>query len=207
MRPCPVCNSPKRVLLLSPYDHPEWELFRCFCGMLYADSKKATEESVNEFYRKVYKTDDNAYSMNRLNSLADFLKKNCYSPFMDIGGKDRKLSSRIPGMEVSDAGDLLSKEYVTIVLSHTLEHVYWMPTMMGKIKANLVKGGSVVVELPIWYGDEDVKVHDFHFQHCNKFTSSKLQELFYRNGFNVLSSVEIDPYREYKCHRLVACYG
>jgi len=203
MRPCPICESPRRELLATRYDSKEWELFRCKCGMLYLDAAVATEESVNQFYLNGYKSNDGAPAIPRLDSLAMFILDVCLPPMMDIGGTDGELAKRVP-MDVSGAGDMFTKQYATFILSHTLEHVYNVPGMMTKIKDHILPRGLVVVEVPIWKTDSDVLAYDRHFQHVNKFTPDKLEELFEKYGFSIELSGYLPRYIEYDCYRLLA---
>jgi len=206
MRDCPICESPERELLLAKYASPqEWELFRCQCGMLYVDSVGATEASVNHYYLTNYESKDGAPAFLRLDSLALFIFENCKSPMMDIGGMDGELMSRVP-MDVSGAGDSFTKQYATFILSHTLEHVYNVSGMMKSIKDHILPGGQVVVEVPIWAKGEDFRKYDYHFQHVNKFTPDKLEELFIRHGFTVELSGFLPRYTTYNCYRLLARY-
>lgn len=206
MRTCPICEEPKRELICTRYDSRDWELFRCKCGMQYLDSEKATEESVNNFYLNGYQSNDGQPAIARLDSLALFILENCQPPMMDIGGLDNELSKRVP-MDVSGAGDSFTRQYATFVISHTLEHVYNVPGMMRNIKAHIFKRGLVVVEVPIWKRNSDVLRYDYHFQHVNKFTPNKLEELFTRHGFGVEYSGFLPFYIEYNCYRLMARYG
>jgi hypothetical protein len=155
------------------------------------------------YYKTVYATDDDELSVERLDSLAKYLQDNCKMPLLDIGGMDKKLAGRIP-MLTSGAGDKLVGMYETVILSHTLEHVYDTYALVSEIKNHLVSGGKVVVEVPIWDETTDPNVYDRHWEHCNKFTVRNLQRLFVDNGFLILASVPLPDYREYHCHRLVA---
>jgi len=206
MRPCPICESPKRDLLATRYDSKEWELFRCKCGMLYLDAMAATEQTVNNYYLANYQSNDGEPAIARLDSLAMFIREICLPPMMDIGGTDGELAKRVP-MDVSGAGDVFTKQCATFILSHTLEHVYNVPGMMQKIKEHILPGGLVVVEVPIWKGNEDPAKYDHHFQHVQKFTSDKLEELFRKHGFTVELSGALPFYIEYNCWRLAARYA
>jgi hypothetical protein len=206
MRTCPICDSPKRELIVPKYDSKEWELFRCECEMLYADSMSATEQTVNNYYLTNYQSNDGAPADLRLDSLAVFIRKTCLPPMMDVGGTDGKLASRVP-MDVSGAGDDFTKQYSTFVLSHTLEHVYNVSGMIENIKRHIMYEGLVVVEVPIWKVDENHMKYDYHHQHINKFAPDKLEELFVRHGFSIELSGAIPFYIEYNCWRLVARCG
>lgn len=207
MRSCPICESSRRETILKKYNSTVWELYRCKCGMLYCDSPDATEEGMNNFYINNYQSSDGAPAIPRLESLAAFVQENCTHPIMDIGGLDNELACRVPQMEVSGAGDVFTKQYATFVLSHTLEHVYNVPGMMGRIKEWILPRGLVVVEVPIWKKDDDHLAYDYHHLHVNKFTPNKLEELFTRHGFSIELSGFLLRYIEYDCWRLLARYG
>ena len=206
MRNCPVCNSAHRRMIMEHYNSDSWTAYRCACGMVYLDAHAMSEERLNEYYRKTYTSDDGPVADARLDSLARFVAENCQSPVLDIGGTDMKLAGRLTGMTVdaSGPGDKLPKKYQTIVLSHTLEHVYNMRGMLETISAHLEPGGKVVVEVPIWGNQKDLTAYDYHLQHCNKFTPEKLRELFENYGFEVTLSEPLPFYIEYQCWRLVA---
>lgn len=206
MRYCPVCNSAHRRVVMEHYNSGHWVAYRCACGMLYLDSAMVTEEGLNKYYRTSYTSDDGPVADTRLDALAKFVSENCQSPVMDIGGADRKLSGRLTGMtvDVSGPGDEISKMYQTVILSHTLEHVYNVRGMIKNILDHLNPGGEVVVEVPIWRDQTDLTAYDYHLQHCNKFTPEKLAEVFERAGFEVTLSEPLPDYIEYQTWRLVA---
>ena len=205
MRSCPICESPKRELVIPKYNSPTWELFRCKCGMLYVDSHDATEEKMNQFYLSNYQSSDGEPAAIRLDSLASFIRDVCLPPMMDIGGEDNELAKRIAlPIDISGAGAVFTKQYATFILSHTLEHVYNVPGMMQKIKDYILPRGLVVIEVPIWKGDEDLHKYDYHHLHLNKFTPDKLEELFRKHGFSIELSGYLPRYIEYDCYRLLA---
>jgi hypothetical protein len=212
MRSCPVCSDPSRDSLCSPYGTRGWSLFQCnTCGMKYLDHPIENQASLTKYYQTEYKTDDAPYSEQRLNDLADFVV-NVLPPgkILDVGGKDGVLLGKLisrGGLATScDAGDEISGEYGTIVLSHVLEHVYDMGEFMGVVLGALsVRGrGVVVVEVPIWHPNTDFLLYDYHWQHINKFSPNTLEMLFWDWGLNVVHSEPLPDYREYHCHRLVA---
>lgn len=206
MRNCPICESPAREKIKARYSSVQWSLYKCQCGMLYLDSAESTEDSMNLYYKTVYKSDDPPSFLHpRLDALAQYLTENCEPPMLDIGGMDGRLAERIPSkVNVSGAGDRITGTYQTVILSHTLEHVYNTHGMLEMIKAHLAPGGQVVVEVPIWGKADDWQTYDYHFEHVQKFTPEKLEELFIRHGFRIELSTPLPRYIEYNCHRLVA---
>jgi SAM-dependent methyltransferase len=174
--------------------------------MLYLDSMESTEAGINLYYKTVYKSDDPpAFLYPRLDALTQYLIENCNPPLLDIGGMDGRLADRIAEMDTSGAGDQITGTYQTVILSHTLEHVYNTHGMLEAIKEHLAPGGRVVVEVPIWSDADNWKVYDYHFEHVQKFTPVKLEELFVRHGFRIELSTPLPRYIEYNCYRLVAC--
>lgn len=213
MRPCPVCQSARRDVIVADYSKPSWDLYKCAsCHMLYADCAEATEQTMDWYYRHVYRTDDKPYSDDRLNSLADFvLNMGLDVRILDIGGMDGELQARLKTrgfscVDTSGPGDLMCTNYGVIVLSHTLEHVYNLPGMMEKITEAITPLGWVVVEVPIWC-DDDPLTYDYHWQHINKFRPGDLKRLFRRYGFHVAVAMTLPDYREYHTFRLAAQYG
>jgi hypothetical protein len=182
--------------------------------MLYLDQAGATEESLNEFYKKVYTTDDLPFSDDRLNSLMQAvvdLPVSWGDPIMDIGGMDGVLMVKLQGrgftdVSISGPGAEYHRKYKVFILSHTLEHVYNTHGMLEKIKDHIFQNGLVIVEVPIWAEDSPF-TYDRHWEHINKFTPQHLKRLFKAHGFKVRESIALPNYREYNCHRLVVHYG
>lgn len=210
MRNCPVCQTSNRDLIMPHYDNSEWTMYCCKdCRIFYLDSDNATEQNINDFYNNVYQTDDAPYSDKRLYDLSQFIEFVCSdrkAPIMDIGGKDQVLANKIRNLgfinvDVSGPGDELPKVYQIIILSHTFEHVYDLSTMIAKIKSHLDQSGFLIIEVPIWSNDSSLR-YDYHFQHINKFTPEHLETIFKKNGFKIIVSTPIPPYREYNCYRL-----
>jgi hypothetical protein len=210
MRTCPVCRSNQRVLLIENYDKPPWNLYRCStCNFRYLDSDSETESTMNDYYKYKYKTDDGERAESRLNFLADHVVQYPLSSvIMDIGGMDGVLAAKLKErgftrVDVCGAGDRFHSLYDIFILSHTLEHVYNISSMMHKIMHHIWDDGRIIIEGPIWDGKlDEIGVYDYHWQHINKFTSLSLIRLFRGYGFEPESSLHIAPYREYFCHRL-----
>jgi hypothetical protein len=209
-RSCPICQFDES-LTIDP-DYMGYALYECRqCGHRFVDSEALSQAWLDDYYLNTYKTDDLPYSDARLNSLAQCVKN--YSMFvLDIGGMDGELQDRLTKIgvtcDVSGVGDNWSGSYASVILSHTLEHIYDVPAMFARIKANLVKGGYLFIEVPIhspWYLPP--KVYDYHWQHIQKFRVVGLVELMLKNGFEIVESVVLPMYREYHCHRMVARYA
>jgi 2-polyprenyl-3-methyl-5-hydroxy-6-metoxy-1,4-benzoquinol methylase len=94
-------------------------------------------------------------------------------------------------------------EYQTIVLSHTLEHIYDTHAMLEQIKAHLAEDGMVVVEVPIWMPETGI-AYDHFWQHCNKYTPYHLEKMFTNHCFKTVESYALPDYRTFHCWRLTA---
>lgn len=204
MRNCPVCDSPFRTLVDGLYEG--YDLYACECGMRYVDLSYIDQKWMDYYYQTMYRTDDEPYSDARLNDLAHFVAGFEPRHVLDIGGMDGKLQRRIEALDIPCDVDGVVQghfgKYDMVVLSHTLEHIYDVPSFLNRVRSNM--GNRLVVEVPIWWDYDDLS-YDHHWQHINKFTVLKLEELFTRQGFQVLQSKHLPDYREYHCHRLVVC--
>lgn len=204
MRDCPVCNSPFRSLVDGMYEG--YNLYACECGMRYVDLQFLDQNWMNAYYLTAYQTDDKPYSDERLDSLARYIAGFEPRSVLDIGGMDRELQTRLVALGIPCEVDGVEWQhfgkYDVVVLSHTLEHIYDVSSFLKRLQNNM--GNRLIVEVPIWL-DYDNLSYDRHWQHINKFTVSKLEELFIRRGFQVLQSAALPDYREYHCHRLVVC--
>jgi hypothetical protein len=203
MRPCPVCGGMQRRRMVPRYWR--FELYRCTCGMHFVDGAQLQPRWFDRYYRREYTTDDKPFSNERLDCLAGFIASLEPRSVLDIGGMDgelqRRLQERGLSCEISGVGDGARGQFDIVVLSHTLEHIYDVPTMMRRIQQNL--GSRLIVEGPIWRDYEDLG-YDPHWQHVNKFTVHHLEDLLRNHGFQIAQSAPLPDYREYHCHRVVA---
>jgi hypothetical protein len=93
-----------------------------------------------------------------------------------------------------------------VVLSHTLEHIYDVRTMMMRIRARLNPGGLLFIECPIWLEENlsNPAHYDWHFQHVNKLTMPALEKVLKLGGFSeIIECRQIDDYLEYHCGRVI----
>ncbi len=218
MRDCPSCDYPFRSVLVAEYNKPSLlkynlagpvlSLCQCeMCGMMYVDGGQVDQAWFDNYYLKFYKTDDKPFSDARLESLAKCIDDYLDDAFvLDIGGTDGeliKILSRMGAVALpSGVGDVERFSYDAVILSHTLEHIYDVPAMFKRIKAALVSGGLLFIEVPIWLTYDDL-TYDNHWQHINKFRSSDLENILKTNGFDVVLSERIADYREYNVWRII----
>ena len=95
------------------------------------------------------------------------------------------------------------KKYDTVILSHTLEHIYKIAPMLDRVKAGMFPWSLLVIEVPIHRRYKEPKEYDYHWQHINKFRPTDLSALLLNNGFIVSASYKIFRYNEYECWRIV----
>lgn len=204
MRNCPVCGSDERQMIDPDYSY-DFDLFSCECGMYYLDAVWMTQAWLDNYYLTEYMTDDKPYSDDRLASLAKYIQSFEPRNVLDIGGMDGELQSRLNDLDVlcdiTGVKNDNQKKYDIVVLSHTLEHIYDVPSMFSRILGNL--GNRLIIEVPIWYDYQNLG-YDLHWQHINKFTKHHLEELLLNYGFQISASESILDYREYHCHRVMA---
>lgn len=202
MRNCPVCDSDIREIAVR--DYMNFTLYKCECGMHYIDGD-VYQSWFDDYYLTKYKTDDEPYSDDRLNSMASKIAS--YEPrsVLDIGGMDGELQRRLVALgikcDVTGVKNDNQRKYDFVVLSHTLEHIYDIPSMFQRILGNL--GNRLFIEIPVWENYEDL-TYDFHWQHINKFTKTALVHLLWHHGFYINLSEPLPDYREYHCHRVIA---
>jgi hypothetical protein len=210
MRSCPICQFDDS-LIIDP-NYMGYALHECRqCGHRFVDSEALSQAWLDDYYLNTYKTDDLPYSDARLNSLAQCVSRYSMS-VKDIGGMDGELQKwlEIRGVicDVSGVGDWRIGLYDGVILSHTLEHIYDIPAMFRRIKANLVQGGYLFIEVPIhspWYLAPET--YDRHWQHINKFRVCDLVSILMSNKIEIVESVVLPMYREYHCHRMVGRYA
>lgn len=216
MRSCPSCNSPKRSVIEKEYTHTSiinngveagLSRFECsICGFHYLDGE-VNQKWFDWYYLNVYRTDDDPYSEARLDSLAECVLS--YKPrvMLDIGGLDGKLQSRLDSnsCDVAGVGDGSKAKYDTVILSHTLEHIYDIPAMMERVKSNLHAGGRLFIEIPIHLDYKDLS-YDRHWQHVNKFRPVDVERILIKNNFDVEINEQLPDYREYNVWRIVGVY-
>jgi hypothetical protein len=215
MRNCPVCDHNGKRVIFNDYcgtsmvnkEVNRMCLFECTsCGHRYLDALHLTQAWFDDYYTDRYETDDKEYSDERLNSLAACVA--IYKPInvLDIGGMDGELQGRLKERGtftvVSGVRHVDPQMFGAVILSHTLEHVYDVPAMFARIKAALIPGGLLFVEVPIHMGYKEPTAYDYHWQHVNKFRPFDLLELIGRNGFDYLVSMPLPDYREYECWRI-----
>jgi hypothetical protein len=98
---------------------------------------------------------------------------------------------------------MTTEKYDGVILSHTLEHIYNVPSMMKRIKSALKEDGFLFIEVPIHNGYKDPAEYDYQWQHINKFRPQDLENLLTAWGFEVVISVPLPDYRYYNVHRIV----
>ena len=212
MRTCPICQTDKPNIINPRYAYDggfAFGLFGCRnCGMVFVDAPSLQPEWFQHYYTILYHPSDGPYSANRLDNLADCVAGYHPETILDIGGLDGDLQQRLQrrGLTCESDGVIPTKtgKYDAVVLSHTLEHVYDVPGMMDRIRANVSR--FLFLEVPIWLPEAD-REYDHHWQHINKFTPFHLDKLMLAHGFKVLESRQIDDYLEYHVWRMVARLG
>jgi SAM-dependent methyltransferase len=217
MRDCPVCKEPDAINKVEFYnatsvinsggEAPSLSLLECEeCHFHYVDGLEVDQSWFDHYYTTYYKTDDAPFSDARLSSLAACVRAHGIHTVLDIGGMDFELMKRLirNGVMGLAAGvyDIPVEGFEAVILSHTLEHIYDVPAMFERIKAALVPGGLLFVEVPIWLNYDDL-TYDNHWQHVNKLRPSDLKSIFKANGFDVILSTRIEDYREYKVWRII----
>ena len=206
MRSCPICASDERRELELPYCHKDMGLYACTsCGFRYVDAEWLDQAWFDNYYATKYQTDDQRYSYDRYESLAVYVKS-IANDVLDIGGLDGELGEHCAGQgiayEAAGVGDAPRDKYDCVVVSHTLEHIYDIPTFMQCVKSALVPGGWLVVEVPHFRQYAGVQGYDYHWQHINKFRTQDLMALLAKYGFQVEYSQSAGKYREYQCWRI-----
>lgn len=221
MRGCPICDITEKILVEKDYTHTSiinngikagLSRYQCpACGFHYLDGEAVNQAWFDWYYLNVYQTDDDPYSDERLNSLADCVCQHKGIRVLDIGGMDGQLRQRIQarGNECDIAGageaDELYRTYNTVILSHTLEHIYDITAMFERVKRAMTYGGWLYIEIPIHLNYKDSN-YDRHWQHINKFRPMDIESLMALHGFTILVSVQLPDYREYKVWRIVGMY-
>lgn len=220
MRSCPICNNPERETIEKEYNYtskinggviPLLSLYECIgCGFHYLDNESVNQAWFDWYYLTVYQTDDKPYSNARLDSLAECVANSGVKNTYDIGGMDGELAQRLYyerkiGCAISGVGDIIHDKFESVILSHTLEHIYDIPAMMKRVKDALKPGGFLFIEVPIHLGYSDAG-YDKHWQHINKFRPQDLGKLLFSNGFTLTDSYQLPNYREYKVWRIVGRY-
>lgn len=207
MRACQICNSTGKRVIMGEYER--FALFECTaCGHRYVDGL-VDQAYFDNYYLTQYTTDDKPYSDARLESLAALIGSYMPKTVLDIGGMDGELKQRIEPhgvkVDVAGVGDKESKKYGGVILSHTLEHIYDIAPMFERIDNALKKNGHLFVEIPIHLYDnyQEPMAYDFHWQHINKFRPRDIEALFRQKGFEIVTSEQIEDYREYKVWRIV----
>lgn len=208
MRKCPVCGSDERKVVIDDYgnfaDKVSMSLCACECGMHYVDAPWLTPMWFANYYLTEYKTDDKPYSDGRLGSLARYIASLDPLNVLDIGGMDGELQERLNELDVlCDVTGVINdnqKKYDIVVLSHTLEHIYDIPSMFSRILGNL--SNRLIIEVPLWLNYESL-YYDNHWQHVNKFTKHQLGTLLTEYQFQY-RFMNLPDYREYHCIRAVA---
>lgn len=204
MRSCQICGERDRKWIFSGYDGQDMSLFECDgCGHRYIDSAELTQAWFDQYYLNEYTTSDTPYSQERYRSISDFVKLHCKSA-LDVGGKNGELSECFRGFDYKAAGvgDELGTDQECIILSHTLEHVYDIDTLMKQIAKALKRDGLLVIEVPVHITYLEPKQYDYHWQHINKFRPMDLMELLIAHGFSIVEFCKLPDYRKYQCWRI-----
>lgn len=95
---------------------------------------------------------------------------------------DLELDSHFVGSDT-----ILQKKYDLITLSHVLEHIFDINSMLKFLKNSLNSNGYIFIEVPVidYFGDEDL--FQFSFEHVNYFSSQSLLNLMNTFGFTLVS--------------------
>lgn len=203
MRSCQICGESDHKLIFSVYDGQDMNLYECdACGHHYVDSAKLSQAWFDNFYLHNYHADDIDYSGDRYLNLADYVGQHA-KEVLDVGGTSGNLKEffkDFPYRAVGPADEITKSE--CIVLSHTLEHVYDVDTLMKRIVKALPRDGLLVIEVPVHIVYVSPKKYDYHWQHINKFRPLDLMELLMAHGFSIVEFCKLPNYREYQCWRI-----
>jgi len=205
MRNCPVCDTPNSTGKEKHYIE-KWLVYSCHrCMHLYLDHPEASQESLSHYYL-TNQTDTDLVGPDTEARIASLAKAvNILTPNgggIDIGGRSSNLHL-VTGMKTLGPGEELNDMYNTIVLSHTMEHIYDVHGMMKMIHNHLNKTGHVIIEGPYWNDYTQIGTYDVHWQHINKFRMQDYNVLLYVNGFIPISDDILPDYRGFKCYRVV----
>lgn len=207
MRNCPACDH-FISRLVSGYDNG-YNLHECLqCGMRYLDSPAASQARLDGYYANDKSPDlREPDSITRLEALATYVKQDHdLHPILDIGGKFSPLKDMLPLCATLNAGEQIQGDYGTVIMSHTLEHVYDVNGLFAQIGKHLLKRGRVIIEGPIWY-TYGINGYDPYWQHVNKFRPQDLERLLQRHGYAVRNPQALPKFREFRCWRVEGYAG
>ena len=215
---CPLCDSQRRLddwkmdfIVPDGWPNPiQNTICLCLdCGMIYYDNDM-TQENYDEYYRKYYGYDGNEHSENnllRLNALAELatLYAGKDDLIVDFGGADGYLTNRLNGMGYKRAitvevGQPLPKNIDLLISAQTLEHLYDLKPIVGKLIESLSIKGKLLIEIPscleMPYLNPPMPILDYHQKHVNHFLPFVLDDLFRKWDF----------YRIYTHSGFTPCY-
>lgn len=203
MRACQICGETDRRLLYADYARKKFNLYECdACGHQYLDGRHLSQAWFDHYYATEYRTTDAPYSFDRYNSLANYAALQS-DDILDIGGKNGELHEHFAKLPVKykaiGVGDKLERHECAI-LSHTLEHVYDVGTLMTQISR---VSEIIIIEVPIHtYYRDDPREYDCHFQHINKFRPQDLISLLQAFQYSVFEFCKLPNYLEFECWRI-----
>ena len=204
MRNCQICGESDRRLIMASYDGKNMSLFECDgCKHRYVDSAQLSQAWFDQYYFNEYKTTDTPYSTERYTALAEFVKAHV-NEAIDVGGKNGELHEYFNDFryQAVGVGDELGTDHECVILSHTLEHVYDIETLIKRIRKALRRDGLLVVEVPVHIVYQAPTEYDYHWQHINKFRPMDLMELLVKFQYSIVEFCKLPDYREYQCWRI-----
>jgi len=93
------------------------------------------------------------------------------------------------GVESLNAGSenyKLDETFELLILTHILEHLFDPLATLRKLKANIIRGGHILVEVPLWERADKQPIGVLAFEHLNYFCEQTLCHMLCSCGFDVI---------------------